>query len=102
MKPGHGCLQRIPSDSTKYIVTYTKAFRNSSQLNAEIKSDTSKYKNLAKEISVTKKFRFFFSYLTFKEVYKSANPFTKLDYRDYLTEEDIQWNSGLKDTCFCS
>ena len=87
---------RDTSDSTKYIVTYTKAFRNSSELNAEIKSDTSKYKNLERDISVTKRFRFFFSYLTFKEVYISANPFTKLDYRDYLTEEDIQWGTGLK------
>ena len=87
---------RDTSDSTKYIVTYTKSFRNSSDLNAEIKSDTSKYKNLEKEISVAKKFRFFFSYLNFKEVYKCANPFIKLDYHNYLTEEDIQWNSGLK------
>jgi hypothetical protein len=85
-----------PSDSTIYIKTYTRTFRNSDELNAEIKSDTSKYKNLEKEISVTKRFRFFFSYLNFKEVYKSANPFTKLDYHDYLTEEEIQWNSGLK------
>jgi len=84
------------SDSTKYIKTYTKSFRNSSELNAEIKSDTSKYKNLEREVSVTKRFRFFFSYLTFKEVYKSINPFTRLDYRNYLTEEDIQWGSGLK------
>jgi hypothetical protein len=83
-------------DSTIYIVTYTKTFRSNNDLNAEIKSDTSKYKNLEKEITVTKRFRFFFSYLNFKEVYKSANPFTKLDYHDYLTEEDIQWNSGLK------
>jgi len=85
-----------PSDSTKYILTYTKSFRNSDELNVEINNDTSNYKNLEREVSVTKKFRFFFSYLTFKEVYKSASPFTELDYRDYLTEEDIQWSSGLK------
>jgi len=84
------------SDSTKYMVTYTKSFRNSNELNAEIKGDTSQYRNLKRDITVTKRFRFFFSYLTFNEVYKSANPFTKLDYRDYLTEEDIQWYSGLK------
>jgi hypothetical protein len=84
------------SDSTKYIMTYTKSFRNNVELNAEIKSDTSQYRNLERNISVTKKFRFFFSYLTFKEVYKSANPFTQLDYRKYLTEEEILWATGLK------
>lgn len=84
------------TDSTKYIVIYTKAFRNSSDLNNEIKSDTGEYKNLERTISIHKKFRFFFSYLTFKEVYKSANPFNNLDYHDYITDEDIQWYSGLK------
>lgn len=84
------------ADSTKYIMTYTRTFNNDNELNNEISSDTGSYRNLAKDISVTKKFRFFFSYLTFKEIYKSANPFTRLDYHKYLTDEDIQWYSGLK------
>jgi hypothetical protein len=84
------------SDSTKYIMTYTRTYRNSNELNKEIKSDTGSYRNLERNISVTKKFRFFFSYLTFKEVYKSINPFTNLDYHEYLSEEDIRWYSGLK------
>jgi hypothetical protein len=83
-------------DSTIYIVTYTKTFRSSTELNQEIASDTGSYKNLERNITVSKKFRFFFSYLTFKEVYNSVNPFTKLDYHAYLTDEDIQWYSGLK------
>ncbi len=84
------------ADSAKYMQTYTKSYRNSDELNTEIKSDTGSYKNMERNVSVIKKFRFFFSYLTFKEVYKSANPFTSLDYREYLTEEDIQWYTGLK------
>jgi hypothetical protein len=84
------------TDSTKYIVTFTKSFRNTNELMKEIKSDTSSYRNLAREISIKKKFRFFFSYLTFKENYKSANPFNNLDYHKYLTEDDIRWYSGLK------
>jgi hypothetical protein len=87
---------RDTSDSTKYIMTYTRQFLNSEELNQEIKSDTGSYRNLERDISISKKFRFFFSYLTFKEVYRSANPFTKLDYHDFLTDDDIQWYSGLK------
>lgn len=89
-------FSRDTTDSTKFIQTYVKSFRNSHELNEELKSDTSSYKNLKREISVTKRFRFFFSYLTFKEVYKSANPFTCLDYHEYLTEEDILWFNELK------
>jgi hypothetical protein len=84
------------SDSTKYMQTYTKSYRNSDELNAEIRNDTGSYRNLEREISITKSFRFFFSYLTFREVYKSVNPFNDLDYHKYLTEEDIRWYSGLK------
>jgi hypothetical protein len=84
------------TDSTKYIVTYTRSFRNTGELLEEIKSDTSSYRNLAKDISIKKKFRFFFSYLTFKEIYRSANPFNNLDYHKYLTEDDIRWCSGMK------
>jgi hypothetical protein len=84
------------SDSTKYIMTYSRKFRNSKELYSDIKSDTGSYRNLDRDISITKKFRFFFSYLAFKEVYKSANPFTGLNYHEYLTEDDIQLYSGLK------
>jgi hypothetical protein len=91
-----GTFSRDTSDSTKFIQTYTKSFRNSGELNAEIKSDTGQYRNLERDVSVNKRFRFFFSYLTFKEVYRSANPFTSLDYHEFLTEDDIHWFSGLK------
>lgn len=83
-------------DSTIYIVTYTKTFRNSSELNQEIASDTGSYRKLEREVSVNRRFGFFYSYLTFREVYKSINPFTSLDYREYLTEEDIHLYSGVK------
>lgn len=84
------------ADSTKHIVTYTKTFRNSDDLNAELKNDTSWYHNLKREISVKKRFGFFYSYLSFHEIYKSMNPFTFADYRDYLTEDDVEWFIGLK------
>jgi hypothetical protein len=84
------------SDSTKFMQTYTKTYTNSDKLNADISNDTGSYSKLDRNISITKKFRFFFSYLTFKEVYKSANAFTFLDYHEFLTEEDLQWFSMLK------
>jgi hypothetical protein len=84
------------ADSTRHIVTYTKTFRNSDNLNTELKNDTSWYHNLSREISVKKRFGFFYTYLSFHEKYKSMNPFTYVDYKDYLTEDDVEWSIGLK------
>lgn len=87
---------RDTSDNTKYMMTYSRSYRNSDELNAEVKSDTGSYRKLEREVSVNRRFGFFYSYLTFREVYKSINPFTSLDYREYLTEEDIHLYSGVK------
>jgi hypothetical protein len=84
------------SDSAKFIQTYSKSFRSSDKLNEEIRNDTGSYSILDRNISVSKKFRFFFSYLTFKEVYNYADAFTGLDYHEFLTEDDIQWFSVMK------
>jgi hypothetical protein len=83
-------------DTTKWAATYSKTFRNSMALNEEIKSDTSFYRNLEREVVITKKFGFFYNYLTFRETYKSVNPFKALDYKDFLTEEDLQWYGGIR------
>jgi hypothetical protein len=87
---------RDTADTTKFLVTWTKTFRNSDELNAEIQNDTSFYKNIQREITVKKRFGFFYTYITFREIYKSLNPFTFLDYKDYITEEDLQLYTGLK------
>jgi len=51
---------------------------------------------LDREIKIRKKFGFFYSYPTYKEVCKAANPFTSLDYTEYLSPDDIMWLSGYK------
>jgi hypothetical protein len=84
------------ADNTRHILTYTKTFRNSDDLNTELKNDTTWYHNIKREISVKKRFGFFFTYLSFHEKYKSMNPFTYVDYKDYLTEDDVEWFIGLK------
>ncbi len=80
----------------KFTLTYTKTFRNSDELNQEVRNDTSWMRNVRREVMVSKRFNFFYSYLTFRQVYKATNPFTFLDYKDYLTEEDLLWLAGLK------
>ena len=83
------------SDSSKFILTYKKFYPNSDILNSEIKGDTSKMKVFPRKIEIRKQFGFFYSYLTFSETYSAYNPFT-VDYKKYLTDEDLEWLSGNK------
>jgi len=79
-----------------FTVIYTKTYENSDLLNIELEQDTGLLKVLDRNITVEKRFWFFNSYLIFEETWKSANPFTQLDYADYLSEEDQLWISGHK------
>lgn len=79
-----------------FTVTYTKTYDNSDLLNVELEQDTGLLKALTREITVKKRFWFFNSYLIFEETWKSANPFTQLDFSEYLSEEDQLWISGHK------
>jgi hypothetical protein len=75
----------------KYIVTYTKHYKDSEELEADISRDTSWKKELVRHIDIRKRFGFFYSYIEYKEVYSAANPFTALPFKDHLTPEDIGW-----------
>ncbi|MBL7137277.1 MAG: hypothetical protein ISS17_00695 [Bacteroidales bacterium] len=79
-----------------YILTFTKTFQGSESLNAEIVSDTSWRKRLDRQVAITKRFGFFYSYLTFREEFQPANPFTSLSFEEYLTPDDLLWLSGQK------
>jgi len=84
------------SQSNNYIITYTKTYENSNVLNKELMQDTGWRKQIEREVKVKKSFWFFNSYLTYRETWKSANPFNNLDYRDYLSEEDLLWLTGYQ------
>ncbi|MBN1198819.1 MAG: hypothetical protein JXA23_05670 [Bacteroidales bacterium] len=82
------------SRNDEFILTYTKIFETSEELMSLIEADTTWRKQLNRNISVTSKFGFFYSYPTFREVFQPANPFTFLPYEDYLTHDDLLWLSG--------
>ena len=75
----------------KYIVTYTKHFKESKEVEAEISRDTSWKKQLVRHIEIRKRFGFFYSYIEYKEVYTAANPFTVLPFKDYVKPQDMLW-----------
>lgn len=73
------------TDQGDYILTYSKTYKNSDQLQGEISQDTSWRKGLERTISIDKRRGFFYSYLTFSESYKATMPFAKLDFPNHLT-----------------
>ena len=82
------------TDQGDYILTYTKTYRNSDQLNTEINQDTSWRKQLERKVTINKSFGIFYSYITFCETYKAIKPFVRLNYPNYLTQEDMLYLSG--------
>lgn len=75
---------------SKWIITYTKTFRNDQLLNKEITSDTGWMKQLKRQVSIHKRFAFFYSYITFREKIEAANPFTKIPLKDSLSADEIK------------
>jgi hypothetical protein len=83
------------SDSSVYICTYTKSFENADALNTEIQNDTGWRQQIKRDIEISKRFMFFYSFITYRQVYKAANPFAE-DYHEYLSNEDVLWISEVK------
>jgi hypothetical protein len=91
--------QKFEKDSTdekSFILTYSKQYAGIDELNTELKADTSWRKDLQREINIQKTFGFFYSYIQYSEVLQASNPFTRLDYKDYFTNEDMKWVHGKK------
>jgi hypothetical protein len=89
-------LKKDTTGNEDYVLTYTKTFINSNNLDKEILSDTGWRKKLKRNIEIEKSFGFFYSYITYKETIGAANPFTYLNCRDYISNEDMLWLTGKK------
>lgn len=88
-------IYRDTSDSTAYICTHTKYYKNDDLLNAETQNDTSWRSQIQRNVEISKRFMFFYSFITYRQVYKAANPFRE-DYHGYIDAEDLLWISGAK------
>ncbi len=77
------------SESDKYILEYQKTFRDMAEFQKYMGSDSSWMTSLKRNTEVVKSFGFFYSYITFREVYQAANPFKSLNPKDYLSESDL-------------
>jgi hypothetical protein len=79
------------SGKGKFIVTYTKNFKNNEELKAETERDTSWFSRLPRHIDIRKRFGFFYSYVEYNEIYQAANPFKLLPYKSFVTADEYLW-----------
>lgn len=84
-------IQKDTADSTQFICTYIKSFDDDEALNSSIREDSGWRKQIDREITISKRFMFFYSFLTYREVYKAADPSNLLNYKDYLRPVDMEW-----------
>lgn len=87
-------LMRDTVDSTQFICIHKKHYSKDEVLQKEIDSDVSWWKSIDREIEISKSFRFFYSYIRYKEIYRAANPYTILDYKEYISDQDMRWIAG--------
>lgn len=78
-------FKRIEKDTQKVFVVH-KQFDDVNKINGEL----NKKDKIGVEIKFEKKFRWFYSYLVYKETYKAYSPFRKIPLAEFLTKNEFQ------------
>ena len=83
-------IKKDTSEKVKYFYSAKKSFKRVSDLNNEYLYDSvSTFSKLDRSIKLKKHFRWFFTILTYREIYRDANPFKQIPVSDYLTADEI-------------
>jgi hypothetical protein len=78
--------RKSEKDSTKVVYSAEKSFKDVNDLNTE-------YRNKSKikvEVKFEKKFRWFYTYYEYEEIYKSYFPIKSIPLKEFLNKEDYQ------------
>ena len=76
-------------EDDKHRLTLTRSFKNFKDFNITMNPDDSLPK-IRINSALTRKFRWFFSYIEYTEFLMPNNPFNRLDWRDYLTQDEVE------------
>lgn len=79
----------VKVDDEKHKLILSKSFNNELDLNEDLNPDDS-LPAIRIKANLKRKFRWFFSYLSYEEFLLPNNPFTKLDWKEYLTDDEIE------------
>jgi hypothetical protein len=73
----------------KYVYTARKHFANVTALNQEIYTDSSFTKRTNIKAEFKKRFRWFYTFITYRETYKMYFPFNEIPVNNYMTETEL-------------
>ncbi|MBT3243518.1 MAG: hypothetical protein HN352_10225 [Bacteroidetes bacterium] len=80
--------QWLDGDDDKKKLVLSKDFKSARKAAKELNPADS-IPQIRIQPVLKKKFRWFFSYLEYKDILLATNPFQKIDWRDYLSKEEI-------------
>jgi hypothetical protein len=81
------------SDKVQYKTVFKKHFESVEKLNSELNTPSDTLFNIKSEFK--KKFRWFYTYLSYTEIFMPINRFKMLSPTDYLNQEDNQFIDRL-------
>ncbi len=76
-------------EDDKHRLTLKQSFKNFKEFNIVMNPDDSLPK-IRLKADLNKRFRWFFSYLEYKELLLPANPFNRLDWEEFLTADEME------------
>ena len=85
-------------DSTKnkpdsiYVYTARKTFKNHKELNEELKNAANTYDKANIQVSLKRKFRWFYTFIEYREIYQRHFPYNYIPSERYLTEEEFRYS----------
>ncbi|MBN2214211.1 MAG: hypothetical protein JW723_08200 [Bacteroidales bacterium] len=98
---------REPDDSSKnkpdsiYVYTARKTFKSYKEMNEELKNAPDIYNMVNMQVSLKRKFRWFYTFIKYTEIYQRHFPYNYLPLKDFLTEEELRYSlSDDKDYMF--
>jgi hypothetical protein len=82
-------IDLVQEDEDSYVYTARKHFADISELNREFAVEDSSEVAIGMQVSLEKRFHWFFSSLEYRERYAVNNPIDEVPLSDYLSEDEI-------------
>lgn len=80
-----------------YVYTARKTFNNYKELNEELKNPSNIYNKVNIKVDLKRKFRWFYTFIEYSEIYQRHFPYDYLPSEDFLTEEEIRYELSDED-----
>jgi hypothetical protein len=87
-------IEKVNNGDNSFLVKVNKKFENVNDINKETINDSSAWSKLNHSFKLDKKFRWFYSYLSYEETYKKMNPYNLIPVTDYIARDELLLLTG--------